>query len=39
MYLSLRAWAKRFIKADSTPNLIKNVAERLSGYYSAFHSR
>jgi hypothetical protein len=29
MNLSLRAWAKRYIEADSTSNLIKNVAEWL----------
>jgi hypothetical protein len=29
MYLSLRAWAKRCIKADSTPKAIKNVVEWL----------
>jgi CelD/BcsL family acetyltransferase involved in cellulose biosynthesis len=29
MYLSLRAWAGRRIRSDSTPNFIKKVAERL----------
>jgi hypothetical protein len=29
MYLSLRAWAKRCIKADSTPNANKNILEWL----------
>jgi hypothetical protein len=29
MYLSLHAWAERHMKSDSTPNIIKNVAEGL----------